>query len=466
MLEELGKNVHMIGIGGARLSALARILAAHGYHVTGSDTSESSFIKNLRRQGIDIAIGHDARHVADAGWVAYTRAVGESNPELSEARRRGLPVYEGAELLGLMMEGAGKAIAVSGTHGKTTTTAMIALAMIEGQADPSIVIGGEIDALGGNARSGGREYFLTEACEFKGAFLHLRPDVAVVTNVDWDHPDCYPDIESVIEAFRKFVFRLPGDGRLVTFGDDPNACAVAETAPCPVVTYGMRENNAIRAVNVSPAPHLGQTYDLWIDGRPTARVELAVPGPHNVQNSLACLAVCRTIGLPLEPAIRALARFNGVHRRFEVKGESGGVLIVDDYAHHPSAVRATLRTAREHFDGRLWCVFQPHLFSRTRHLFHEFARSFDEADNVVLADIYPAREADPGDISSAMLADEIRKNHSNVHYFGGLDKVLTRLLPLLAPGDLVITMGAGDVTYLGDRLLNALAAPNFRTGGK
>lgn len=456
MLNQLGKNVHIIGIGGARLSALAKLLAARGYRVTGSDSSESSFIRRLRSQGIPVQIGHDAAHIGRGEWVIYTTAVSPENPELVAAKERGLPVFEGAEVLGLFMEGAKNAIAISGTHGKTTTTAMTALALVEAGVDPTIVIGGEVDELGGNARPGGVNYFLTEACEFREAFLHLKPNLAVVTNIDWDHPDCFPTLDSVVATFRKFLALLPQDGHLVVCGDDPNAAALAVDVPGSVWNYGLEADNRVRALDLEPIEPLGQRYHLEIDGEPGGVVELAIPGRHNVLNSLACITVCRVLGLPISKVVEPLKTFRGVHRRFEVKGQGGGVVVVDDYAHHPSAIRTTLRTAREHFRGRIWCVFQPHLYSRTRHLMSDFAQSFGDADNVVFTDIYAAREADPGDVSSAILSEETRKHHGNVRFMGSLSDVASSLPPLLRPGDLVITMGAGDITNLGERLLKIL----------
>lgn len=456
MLERLGKRVHMIGIGGARLSALARLLVARGYRVTGSDTSNSSFVDNLRSQGIKVAIGHHRDNVGDADWVAYTTAVGLDNPELVEARGRGLPVFEGAEVLAFLMEGSDRAIAVAGTHGKTTTTAMISLALLAAGTDPTIVIGGEVDVLGGNSRAGSTGYFVAEACEFREAFLHLHPNVAVITNIDWDHPDCYPTLDAVVQSFRKFMALLPPTGRLVICGDDANAAALSLEAPCDVWSYGVGEQNRVQATDFALIPPLGQEFQCLIDGKDIGRARLAVPGQHNALNALACLSVIASLGLPLNKALAALQGFRGVKRRFEIKGQSAGVIVVDDYAHHPSAVRSTLRTAREHFHGRIWCVFQPHTYSRTRSLLGEFANSFADADHVVFTDIYAAREPDPGDVSSRLLAEAALKNHRGVHYFGDLNGVLAQLPPLLASGDLVIVMGAGDVTRLGPRLLNVL----------
>lgn len=456
MLERLGKRVHMIGIGGARLSALGKLLAARGYRVTGSDTSNSSFVENLRRQGIEVTLGHHRDNLGDADWVAYTSAIAVDNPELVEARQRGLPVFEGAEVLAFLMEGSKQSIAVSGTHGKTTTTAMISLALLAAGVDPTIVIGGEVDVLGGNSRPGHQDYFVTEACEFREAFLHLRPNVAVVTNIDWDHPDCYPTLDAVVQAFRKFLALLPPTGRLVVCGDDSSAAALSLEASCDVWSYGVGDQNRVQATDFSLTPPLGQEFQCLIDGKDIGRVRLAVPGRHNALNALACLSVCAALGLPLHKALAALQGFKGVRRRFEIKGESAGVIVVDDYAHHPSAVRSTLRTAREHFPGRIWCVFQPHTYTRTRSLQHEFAGSFGDADFAVFTDIYAAREPDPGDVSSQLLADETRLGHSGVYYFGNLDGVLEKLPPLLTPGDLVITMGAGDITRLGPKILDVL----------
>jgi UDP-N-acetylmuramate--alanine ligase len=458
MLGQLGKKVHIIGIGGARLSALAKILHSQGYQITGSDASESRFTEAVRRLGITIQAGHEGNIVEQADWVVYTTAVGESNPELVKARRLNLPVLEGSELLGLLMGAAETGVAIAGTHGKTTTTGMTALALMEAGVDPTIVIGGDFDPIGGNARIGGKNVFLAEACEFREAFLRLKPTIGVITNIDWDHPDCFPTLESVAATFRKFVALLPPNGTLIVCGDDPLAAGIAAETKCRTLKYGFGAGNDLVASELSAMEPLGQTYQLSMSGgRGLGTVTLSVPGRHNVLNSLGSLAVCHALGLDLAKPMTALAAFRGVHRRFEIKGHISGITIVDDYAHHPSAARLTLATAREHFKGRIWCVFQPHLYSRTKYLFNELANAFGDADHVVFTDIYAAREADPGDISSVLLAQEAAKHHPAVHYFGGLQETATQLVPLLKPGDLVITMGAGDITNLSGKLLAMLA---------
>ena len=457
MLGQLGKKVHIIGIGGARLSSLAKILLSKGYQITGSDASESRFTEAIRRLGITIYTGHEGNQVEKADWVVYTTAVGENNPELVKARSLNLPVLEGAELLGLLMGDAETGVAIAGTHGKTTTTGMASLALLEAGVNPTIMIGGDFDPIGGNARVGGTQVFLAEACEFREAFLRLKPTIGVITNIDWDHPDCFPTLDSVAATFRKFVALLPSDGILIVCGDDPLAAALADEVDCQTLRYGFAENNDLIASNLRAREPLGQTYQLSIGGRALGTVTLAVPGCHNALNSLGSLAVCHALGLDLAKPIAALASFLGVHRRFEIKGQVAGITIVDDYAHHPSAVRLTLSTAKEHFRGRIWCVFQPHLYSRTKYLFGELTNAFGDADHVVFTDIYAAREADPGDISSGILAQETAKHHPAVHYFGGLQETAVQLVPLLKSGDLVITMGAGDITNLGGQLLVTLA---------
>ena len=453
MLGRFGKTVHIIGIGGARLSALARILHSKGFQITGSDASESRFTAAVRSLGITVYTGHEGNQVEKADWVIYTTAVGENNPELVKARSLNLPVLEGSELLGMLMGDAETGVAIAGTHGKTTTTGMTSLALLGAGADPTIVIGGDYDPIGGNARVGGNKVFLAEACEFREAFLRLKPSIGVITNIDWDHPDCFPTLESVADTFRKFAALLPPDGTLIVCGDDPLAAAISEETACQTLKYGFDESNELIASELHAREPLGQTYQLSVEGRDLGTVTLAVPGCHNALNSLGSLAVCHALGLDLAKPIAALASFRGVHRRFEIKGQVAGITIVDDYAHHPSAVRLTLATAKEHFRGRIWCVFQPHLYSRTKYLFSELTNAFGDADHVVFTDIYAARETDPGDVSSAILAQETAKHHPAVHYFGGLQETAAQLAPLLKSGDLVITMGAGDITNLGGKLL-------------
>jgi UDP-N-acetylmuramate--alanine ligase len=452
------KHLHFVGIGGARLSGLAKLYHDRGFSISGSDWQQSRVTQKLVEQGIQVHIGHQAANIAGADLVVYTNAVGKENPEVLKAVEQGVPLLEGAELLGKLMGEVGKGIAIAGTHGKTTTSAMTAMILTEGGIDPTVLIGGEVAAFDGNHRSGKSEYMVVEACEFKRSFLHLNPAMELITNIDWDHPDCFPTFADVVQTFADFVDRLPQDGVLVTWGDDPNAAGLLRRFPGKGISFGFQPQFDWELSEIRPEPPLGIAARLRYHGKDQGILRLAVPGRHNLQNAAGALAIAAELGVDLPTALATVGRFTGVHRRFEIKGKVNQALIVDDYAHHPGAIRTTLAAARGFFNGRIWCVFQPHLFSRTKYLLPEFARSFTDSDILVLADIYPAREVDPGDISSADLAREAAKHHQDVRYLGKLDRITEYLQQHLEPGDLVITMGAGDVWKVGERLVQNLSA--------
>lgn len=451
-----GDHLYFIGIGGARLSALAKIMLESGYKVTGSDRKSSRSTMELEAKGVKVHYGHRAEQITDdINVVIYTNAVGEQNPELLAARAKGLPLYEGAELLGILMKEKGKGIAVAGTHGKTTTTAMISLLLIRGGKDPTVEVGGEMHELQGNHRTGQSPYFVVEACEFRRSFLYLSPQIAVVTNVDWDHPDCFPTAGAVVDTFKEFIALVPPEGRLVLWQDDPHRPELLKAARAPVSTFGLSPEADWYCTEIEPVAPMGIKGQLHYKGDYRGELVLSVPGEHNLRNALAALIVALETGVPLADSLRYLQTFTGVRRRFELKGEAAGVVVIDDYAHHPAAIRQTLATVRKQYPGRVWCVFQPHLYSRTKHLFSGFAHAFGDADILVLADIYAAREVDRGEVSSRLLADETRKHHPDVRYLGGMEEIKEHLLRETEPGDLVLTMGAGDIFKVGEAFLQA-----------
>ncbi len=447
------KHLHFVGIGGARLSGLAKLYFDRGCKITGSDSQESRVIRNMAQKGIDISYGHNAVNIHGADLVVYTNAVGLDNPEVLEAKRLGIPLIEGAELLGKLMADIGKGVAIAGTHGKTTTSAMTSLILVEGGLDPTVLIGGELSQFQGNHRTGKTPYMVVEACEFKRSFLNLKPTFELITNIDWDHPDCFPTLDDVIKTFTDFVNLLPPDGVLVSWGDDPNAFRLGKSFSGKYISFGYQEHFDWQIKNIHSAAPIGVAAELYYHGKSQGELSLKVPGRHNLQNATGAIALAAELGVDVHSALKTLSGFTGVRRRFEVKGDYQGVLIVDDYAHHPSAVRTTLAAARQFFKGRIWCVFQPHLFSRTKYLLPEFASSFGDADICVLADIYPAREIDPGDISSKDLAAAAQKHHHDVRYFGSFERIFEHLCQNVKPGDLVITMGAGDIWKIGERLI-------------
>jgi UDP-N-acetylmuramate--alanine ligase len=448
------KSIYFIGIGGARLNALAKLYADRGYRISGSDRQESKATKELIARGIPVTYGHDPADIGDVDLVVYTNAVGDENPQLLSAKQRGIPVLEGSQLLGRLMDEVGDGIAVSGTHGKTTTTSMLALILTKAGVDPTVLIGGDLSAIGGNHRTGHSPYIVVEACEFRRSFLQLAPKMMVVTNVDWDHPDCFPTPEAVVEVFRQFIAKLPEDGFLVLNGDDPHTPELRNVNKAPIMTFGFNTSCDLRAINLTPdTEELGSRFQLVFgEGNPIDFV-LHVPGRHNVYNAMAAVAIARQLGVDPRVAAEILREFRGVRRRFEIKGQTDGILVVDDYAHHPAAVATTLAAARNHFNGRIWCVFQPHLYSRTRYLLDEFSKAFTHCDILILDDIYAAREKDPGDVSSRLLAEKTREHHRDVRYLGGKSEIINHLIANTKPGDLVITMGAGDVFKIGEAFL-------------
>ena len=451
---ERGDRVHLIGIGGIGLSAIAKVLLEEGYQVSGSDLKLSPITDALAKLGATIHQGHRAENVDGADLVIASSAIPPDNPEVLEAKRRGIPVVKRDRILGEMTRGR-YTIAVAGSHGKTTVAAMLALILTEAGLDPSFIVGGILRNLGTNARAGRGRHFVVEADEYDRTFLGLRPDIAVVTNIEMDHPDCYPTVEDMVEAFREFVSLVPDGGCVVGCGDEGRVRELMEAHGGEAITYGLGEGVDWRAVKVRPNELGGHDFVALHNGRAAGEFGLRIPGLHNVQNALAALAVAHRLGLDLEGVTETLRNFRGTKRRFEVKGEAGGVTVIDDYAHHPTQIRTTLRAARERYPGRtIWAIFQPHTFSRTKALLKDFAASFADADHVVVTDIYPAREFDDLGVSAADIV--ARMDHPDARHIADLDDVVAYLLPRLQPGDVLITLGAGDGYKVGEMVLAEL----------
>ena len=457
-------HIHLVGIGGAGLSAIAKVLLEQGYSVSGSDLMPGPITEPLAALGATIYRGHEAAQVGEADIVLVSSAVPADNPEVVEARRRGIPVVKRGQFLGWLTAAPGRRdrspqlIAIAGTHGKTTTTAMIAWTLSQAGQDPSYIIGGVLPELGGNAHAGRGPYFVIEADEYDRTFLGLHPHIAVITTVEWDHVDCYPTPEDFQGAFREFTALVPEDGLLVVCADDAVARELGEfrgTRGESVVSYGLDEAAEWQAREVSTNASGGSDFHVWRQDKRLGTVSLSIPGHHNVRNALAALAVLDHLGVPFEVAAKELARFTGVQRRFERKGESCGIIIIDDYAHHPTEIRATLAAARQRYPGRsIWAVFQPHTYSRTKALLDDFAASFDEADHVIITDIYAARERNTLGVSAA---DIVRRMvHPCVRYIGGKREAADFLLQRLREGDVLITLGAGDGYRIGEWVLAGL----------
>lgn len=445
-------TIHMIGIGGVSMSGLAEILLNKGYRVKGSDMNESLTIEKLRKTGIDVTIGHNLNNVGESDAVVYTAAIKEDNPEYIEAKRRGLPLVERSVLLGEITRMYKETIAIAGTHGKTTTTSMIASCFINAQKDPTITVGGDLNIIDGNYKIGNSEILITEACEYVESFLEFSPKTAVILNVDEDHLDYYKDLDHIKGAFYKFQDKLPNDGFSVLNADDENSKELITSVKCNKVTYGINNFANYMAKNIVFEEDM-TTYDLYINDKSYGKIELKVPGIHNVYNSLSCIAICDIYKLDRNIVKLALKEFIGAKRRFEKKGEYNGALIYDDYAHHPSEIKATLLAAKAKKSKKVWCVFQPHTYTRTKMLLTEFSESFYDADNVIITDIYAAREKDTGEIKAEDLVNKIHETSDNAVYMKDFSDIEKYLKEKLEPGDIFLTIGAGDVYKIGEKIV-------------
>ena len=454
-------RVHFIGIGGSGLSAIARLLVESGYVVSGSDRVLSPLAQDLAAAGVRVDIGQKAENVAGADLVIRSSAVADDNPEVLAARQAGIPVLKRSEYLGQWMENK-IGIAIAGTHGKTTTTAMMAWALVNLNQDPSYIIGGVSKNLGSNAHAGQGMPFVIEADEYDRMFLGLHPAVAIITNVEHDHPDCFPTPADYRQAFAEFVHSLKPQGILIVCLDDKNAAGLVNERPTgrQAFTYGMHPLADYQARSVTLNALGGCSFEVWRqhDGQPTrlAAVALQVPGEHNVRNATAVVAAAHQLHLDMRGTAKALAAFSGTGRRFDIRGEAEGITVIDDYAHHPTEIRATLAAARRRFPGRrLWAVWQPHTYSRTAALLNDFAAAFKDADRVIVTEIFASREK-PSDFSAYRVIRLMK--HPGVHFTPSLEQATAHLLAGLRPGDVVIVLSAGDADQISTWVLAGLQA--------
>ncbi|UCD65196.1 MAG: UDP-N-acetylmuramate--L-alanine ligase [Candidatus Zixiibacteriota bacterium] len=449
------KKLYFVGIGGAGMSGIAEILHNLGYKISGSDNTPSEVTEYLQRLGLPIYDEHRASNIEDVDVVVISSAVGEDNPEVAEARLRGIPVIKRAEMLGELMR-LKYSIGVSGTHGKTTTTSMIGKILQDGGYHPTLIVGGVVAELGTGAALGSGQYLVAEADEYDKSFLSMFPTVAVVTNLEPDHLDCYDGMEDLIESFVTYMNRVPFYGMVILSSDDANLASIKSRVTRPHTTFGFGLEADYRALNVEMEP--GRTvFTVYHKGDVLGDVVLRVPGEFNVTNALAAVATCRELEVPFERIAQSLLAFSGVSRRFEMIGEAGGVLLVDDYAHHPSEIRATIDAARSVHKGRVIVIYQPHLYSRTRDFKKEFGQALSAADLCILTDIYPAREKPIEGITSAVIAQEAaRLGTGSFEYVGVKENAIEKAAAAARPGDMVITMGAGSITLIKKKILEAL----------
>jgi UDP-N-acetylmuramate--alanine ligase len=453
-----GRKVHLVGVGGVGMSAIARLLAGQGSIVSGCDRGASPATQSLLLAGIEVEVGHSPSHLDDdTAAVIVSAAIRKTNPELREARRRGIPVYKYAEALGSLMADR-DGVAVSGSHGKTTTTSMIAYAMSLAGKEPTTVIGGVVPQLDDKVRCGGDGPFVVEACEYDRSFLNLSPKAAVITNIDREHMDYYNGMDELEEAFAKFASRVRSDGLLVVNGDDPKALKAARNASAKVETFGKTAGCTWR-IGEWRREHGVTEVQVYYKNRIRGKFRQRVPGIYNTYNAIACMAICTYFGVSRDDIREAMGSFDGVRRRFDQLGEADGVMVMDDYGHHPTEVQVTLDAVRKEYpERRVVCVFQPHQCSRTRLFLEEFAQSLTSADSVIVPDIYSVRDtaADRKSVHARDLVDQLKSRGVEAEYRPAFTTVVEHLLSDVRQGDLVMTMGAGPVDDVGRRLLNEL----------
>ncbi|NLW23307.1 MAG: UDP-N-acetylmuramate--L-alanine ligase [Tissierellia bacterium] len=448
-------HIHFIGIGGISMSGLAEILLAEGYKVSGSDTNNSYIIERLKALGANIYINHRKDNVKDADLVVYTDAISSNNEELVEALNRNIPTIDRATFLGALMKNFKNSIAVSGTHGKTTTTSMIATILNRSSLNPTILLGGQLDEIGGNVKLGNKKYILTEACEYKGNILKYYPTMAIILNIEEDHLDYFKNIDHIVSTFSQYVKNIQKGGYLIINKDDNHARKVIKNAEVDVITFGINEKSDYTAENITFTEEGHVRFMLNIKGQSLYPVKLNVMGIHNVYNALASIVTTHLMEVPIETILDALKQYKGTHRRLEVKGVVNGIKIIDDYAHHPTEIKASLRALRNSTNNRIWCIFQPHTYTRTKILLDSFAESFSEADKVIISDIYAAREKDNGSIHSTHLVEGLLKNGVDAKYMSSFEKIENYIIKHARKGDIVVTMGAGNVYTIGESMLKA-----------
>lgn len=447
-------HVHFIGIGGISMSGLAEILLKQSFTISGSDSQSSPITEKLASLGATIAIGQKAENISsDIDLVVYTAAIHKDNEEFQAAVSLNIPMLTRAQLLGEIMENYTNSIAVSGTHGKTTTTSMLSHILLEANADPTISVGGILDRIDGNIYVGHSDVFLTEACEYTNSFLEFYPKYSIILNIEEDHMDFFKDLADIQHSFKQFASQTTKDGLLVLNANIECIPYITEGLETEYVTFGLTQDATYRAENITFDDLGNAHFDFSIKGEPSGHIDLSVKGEHNVYNALSAIAVAQSIGVSLEDIQKGLISFGGTKRRFEKKGEINGFTIVDDYAHHPTEIKATLKSAQTYPHNEVWCIFQPHTYSRTKAFLNDFAEALSHADHVILTDIYAAREPDTGEVSSRDIYDLLAPYDVDRHYIPAFEDIMEFVLKNCKENDLLITMGAGNVVNIGEMLL-------------
>ncbi|ERT57251.1 UDP-N-acetylmuramate--alanine ligase [Peptoniphilus koenoeneniae] len=453
--EKKYKHVHFIGIGGISMSGLAEILNKYGYKVTGSDSKQSDTTDKLKSHGIDVIIGQKKENIKGADLIIYTDAISLDNEELAQAIKTKVDLIDRASFLGALMENYKVSIAISGTHGKTTTTSMVAEIIKNLPTEPTIIVGGKLDDINGNVLVGKEEMILTEACEYKANVLKYFPTTALVLNIDEDHLDYFDNIDHIINTFKGYGDNLGKDDKLILNIDDENTRNLLERDNTQIITIAVDRYADYRAKNIEFNDLGYPQYDLYYKDKYIDKVFLSIMGVHNVYNSLGAIAAAHENNISFKEAIDGIHNYHGVHRRLEYKGNYKGALVMDDYAHHPTEIKASLNALRKGCKKNLYCIFQPHTYTRTKLLLDSFSKSFSQTDYTIITDIYAAREKDYGDIHSKTLVDAINNNGNSAFYMETFDEIVKFLQDNLRPNDMVVTMGAGDVYKIGQMLLNS-----------
>ncbi|MFR7988547.1 MAG: UDP-N-acetylmuramate--L-alanine ligase [Anaerotignum lactatifermentans] len=448
------EHIYFIGIGGISMSGLAEILASRGHQVSGTDVKETAVTKHLQSLGIHINFGHRAENITDdITLVVYTAAIHDDNPELRAAHEKGIRIMDRAHLLGQIMDEYHDSVAVSGTHGKTTTTSMVSEILLAAEKDPTITVGGILPTIGSNLRIGNSPYFVAEACEYFDSFLQFNPFIAIILNVESDHLDYFKTLENIRRSFHAFAQRVPDKGLLVISEKIDHVEELTDGLTCHVETFGLGEKANWRAENIVHEADGRNSFDVYHNGAFFTTIHLHIPGEHNITNALAAIGASAFLGAAPEDCVKGLHHYTGTERRFQLKGKKDGITVIDDYAHHPTEIKAALAAAQNVQHNTTWCVFQPHTFSRTRFLFDEFGEAFGDADEIIIADIFAARETDDGTVSAAQLAERIAQTGKSARYVGDFAAIEAYLREHCKSGDLLMTVGAGDVYKIGENFL-------------